>query len=124
MATKEKKALVKEYLRCFEVLDNRILYVKDRRGFGSEIWVYKYGKKELLFSFDLLIKEIVADGSKTFICAKKKVRSWGIYSLDLAYGTITCILDTPHQEDSISLTNDLLLFSANYDRVWRIMHTA
>ncbi len=119
LSTGEEEVLFEDELRAFEVTgDGNILYSKDLRdSFGSQLYLYHpdIQGKELLFKTDYLINEIVADGDKVIVSARKDWENFSLYRLDLNTGDFTALVKTPYVESNLSMGVDKLFYTANYE---------
>lgn len=122
--TKKKKFLFKENLRCFCVLeDGSILYTKDKKTtFGSEVWIYRDGKKKFLFSTTrYLIGELEANGNCLVAVAKEKYSNWSLYELNLeTRNKLSPLVATPWVECAPVIKEGEVIFTANFDKKYNI----
>ncbi|MEJ6950743.1 TolB family protein [Natronospora cellulosivora (SeqCode)] len=123
LESEKKEVLFEDSLRAFLPLsEEEILYAKDRKGqFGSELWLYSRGleKKELLYTFDYLIHEMLLYEDKIITAASERNRNSNIYELSLASGEFTEILGSPFIEARISIAGDKLFFTSNQGSMYR-----
>lgn len=121
LKTSKEKTLLKEEIRSFAVLDDgKIIYSKDRKsGFGSEIYLKEPGvkKPKLLHQTEYLVEELEASNDRVVAVARKDWETLSIYNFDLKTGQFTSLIHTPYLEYGISLQNDKLFFSANYQKI-------
>ena len=124
LKTGKQKVLFKDEVRSFSPVScDEILYAKDTKDkFGSEVFLYskKEKKKRLLFTSPYLISEILPTSEGIFVVARKNWENWGIYSLELTEGTFSVVINTPFDEANISFDGEMLYFTANYERTYRI----
>lgn len=66
-------------------------------------------------TLDHLIANIVSDGGRIYVSARKYWQNNSIYELDLAGGNLKPIIDTPHLENLVSVNGDRLVFDAVYE---------
>ena len=109
--------IVSDEIRDFVIInDNKIIYsVTDKNSFGTKIIKYEDNKKELIGSIPVLITEMKKYNEKIITISKEKNRSWDIYYLNYKNLNIENIINTPYAEKMISLDDDNLLFTANYE---------
>ena len=131
-ATGHDRVVVRDRARAFTVLPGgRVLFSRDRRsafgetsppwgGSGSEIVMYDpvSRKKEVLFSPDLLVDEMVSDGTRVVVSARANRENLSIFLLDLEKRVLVPLVRTPFQEGTPTIAGDRVLFTANYDRVY------
>ncbi|MDI6840318.1 MAG: hypothetical protein QMD71_05670 [bacterium] len=122
LKTGKDKVIFSDAIRAFCVLeDGSILYSKDRQHkFGSELWLYRGGKKEQLWVTDYLLGELIANSKYIVTSARTDYKNWDVYLLDLSSKRLTPIATTPWSESNIWLVGDTLLFTANYDKIYSI----
>jgi len=122
LADGSTKKLFSDAMRAFAPLkDSEIIYSKDRvHAFGSELWCYRGGKREKLGEFDFLIGEIEANGDVVVVSARRDNENWDLFTLDIEKRDLVSMQTTPWSETDISLKNDTLYFTANYDGVYSI----
>lgn len=122
LMTGKDRVLFCDNIRAFCVLDDgSILYSKDRaHEFGSELWVYKNGKKEKIWATEYLIGELKANSNYIVVSARKDFENWDVYLVDLEAKKFTPIATTPWIEYNIELQGDTVVFTANYDKMYSI----
>lgn len=122
LVTGEDKILLTDGIRGFCVLpDGRVLYSKDKaHGFGSVLWIHEGHDTRMLFETELLINELEANEKHIVISARDDFENWDVYLLDYDAQRFTPVVASPWIEGSIALKNDLLLFTANYDKTYAI----
>jgi hypothetical protein len=116
------RILLTDNIRAFCVLpEGAILYSKDRlHDFGSELWLCDGEENVLLFDTELLINELDASEQHVAAVARHDFENWNIYMLDFEEGVLLPAVATPWIEGSINLTNDAILFTANYGGVYAL----
>lgn len=118
------RALFSRDLRAFAVLpDGRVIYSVDRRdAFGSELWAWDPATKEhiLLATTDYLVGELLAYGDGLVASARRDWENFGLYTLNPEAWTLAPLLDSPYWEGAIGIGGDKLLFTANYEKVYRV----
>jgi len=112
-----EEILFKDDVRSFCILnDGTILYTKDRlHQFGSEIWRYNKDTREKISEVFYLINEMEADSNHIIVVARQNYENWNIY---LFSNQLIPIANTPWIEGSINLKKEVLLFTANYDKIY------
>ncbi|MBI4722885.1 MAG: hypothetical protein HY769_07840 [Candidatus Stahlbacteria bacterium] len=116
------KVLFSDNIRAFCVLeDSSILYSKDKlHEFGSELWIYKNGKKELIWSSNYLLGELKSNSKYIIVSARKDFDNWDVYLFDLDNKKFIPIATTSWTENNIELQGDTIIFTANYDKIYSI----
>lgn len=122
LSTGKDRKLFDDDVRGFAVFPNgRILYSKDRKDrFGSELWVYYKGRKEMLFETKYLVAEIDANDKYIAVTARRDWRTWSVYLLDLDKNEFKPIANTYWVEANIALSGDRLIYTCNYDHIYNI----
>ena len=122
LKTGEVRHLFDDDIRGFGVLpDKRILYSKDRKDrFGSELWLFDGGKKDLLFKTKYLIGEIDVSLDRIAVVARRDWRTWSVYLLDIEKREFRPIADTYWTEANLNLDGDRLIYTCNYDAIYNI----
>ena len=120
--THADRILLTDEIRAFCVLPSGdILYSRDRlHSFGSEIWLLTADDNQMLFATELLVNELDANEDYIAATARHDFENWNLYLLDYEKRNLVAIVNTPEVEGSISLAGDLLLFTANYNKVYAI----
>jgi len=126
-----EKVLLKEQIRAFDLLPGgEVIYATDRAAaFGSELYLLEEARKGskplLLLESELLIGEILAASDRLYLSARRNWQNFSIYSLEVtelqnieiarkAVDPLIPLIETPYRENTLSIYEDLLLFSANY----------
>ncbi|MBU0568134.1 hypothetical protein KJ693_01920, partial [bacterium] len=112
------RIVFEDEMRDFALVEEgRIVYARDKaHSFGSELWLWQDGKKELLASLDYLISEIISlREGRVALVARPDWQNWNIYLLDLSTKELRPIVETPFGELAISNSGEKLFFSANYE---------
>jgi hypothetical protein len=121
-ASGRDRVVVRDRARSFTVLpDGRILLSRDRHGsFGSELAVFDpvTRKKEVLFSPELLVDEMVSDGTRVVASARANGENFSLFIIDLEKRALVPLVRTPFQEGTPLLQDGLVLFTANYGRTY------
>jgi hypothetical protein len=124
LASGRDRLLFEGPLRTFGLLpDGRILLSVDRRdGFGSDLSVLDpaSGRPKRLFLLDRLVDEIVADENRIVVTAKKEWGQYNLFELDMEKGALTPVLPSPFLERNPQLTDNKLIFNANFNRQYRV----
>jgi len=128
----KEKVLLKEQVRAFDLLPGgEVIYARDRAAaFGSELCLLEEARKGaeplLLLESELLIGEILAAPDRLYLSARRNWQNFSLYSLETkdlqnsegaekaAADPLIPLIETPYREHTISLYEDLLLFTANY----------
>ena len=122
LATGADRILFSDDIRGFCILsDGSVLYSKDKsHGYGSELWLFEDEENVMLFESELLIGELDANEDIVVVVARRDYENWNMYWLDWEGETLVPIMGTPWIEGNINLTDDMLVFTANYDRTYAI----
>ncbi|MFW6026025.1 MAG: hypothetical protein ACOCRX_06750 [Candidatus Woesearchaeota archaeon] len=116
LKTAEEKKILSAEICDFIVDNNEILYaITNKDEFGSKLISYKNGEKKIIASIPVLISEMKSYKDKIIIVAKNKESSWDISLIDKKSFNIEKIIDTPYAEKMISINDDKMLFTANYE---------
>lgn len=120
LARKKGKTILKDLVRAFEILDDgKIIYSKDRSdGFGSELYLKEPDAKapSLLFRTDYLVGELEISDGRIITVARQDWETFSIFTFNLETGEFAPLIDTPYLEFGISVQDEKLFFSANYQR--------
>jgi hypothetical protein len=120
--TEKDRSLFSDRIRAFCPLeDGTVLYSMDKQhGFGSELWSYRDGKREQLWTTDYLIGELIANSTHIVASARRDFENWDVHFLDMENRRLQPILTTPQAEFNLNLHGDTVLFTANYDGTYSI----
>ena len=109
--------IVNDQIRDFAIINNRkIIYgVTEKNSFGTEIMKYENNKKEKIGSIPFLLTEMKNYQDKIITVSKRQNKTWNINYLNYENLEITDIINTPFSEKMISIDEDNLIFTANYE---------
>jgi hypothetical protein len=115
------RRVLKESLRAFEPLPGGdIVLSRDRTdGFGSQIllWSSQPGHGEanprLLLSSEYLVREILVEGERIFVSARRDGENFRIYRVEPGSFRLTSFMPGPYTSGGMSLAGDRLLFVGN-----------
>ena len=118
------RVILEKEFRAFSIsVNGQVLYSIDRNGqFGSEIYCYDPSSKttQKIFETDYLVNEIANNGAKVVVSARKDWEDYSIYSVNLNSHEFVPLVNTRFAEGNISLQDDKLIFTANYQKVYAI----
>lgn len=121
LATHEKRKLIRDEIRTFEVEeDGNVLFSKSlEKGFGSELYRFdsKTRKKQLLLSSDYSIDDIVSDGKRLVVSARRDWEGNNLYLLNIDKQEFIPLIQTAYGERGMMIRGDRLFFTANYQQM-------
>ncbi|MBI4649769.1 hypothetical protein HY745_00390 [Candidatus Desantisbacteria bacterium] len=124
LLTGKDSILLSDEIRTFDILpDGDILYFKDKKQeFGTQISIYKIktGEKKLVFETDFIIDDIALDEKRIVVSARKDWENFSLYILDLKEMNLTPLIHTPFFETHLTLSENKLFFTANYEKTYSI----
>ena len=97
--------------------DDEIIYSKDiRNGFGSQLWSFKNNKSQYLGEIPVQISELIVVGERIYLSGKYLNSYFNIYELNTNNITVTEITNNNWTETEFSTHNEILIYTANYDK--------
>lgn len=123
LAKKKLRPLTVGEFRAFEAFpDGSLLLTYDRKdAFGSRLVRWNPGNVPVTLSVsDLLVDELLTDGTRTVATARRDGGSYGLYRLDTESGRLKAFLDGPWTERAEGLYGDSLMFTSNQGGAWGI----
>ncbi len=114
----KQKEILTDNFRSFCVYpEGEIIYSKDMRNrFGSQLWSFNNGKSKYLCDLPIQISEMTSTGEQIFLSGRTFDQHFNIYEFNINDMSVTHITDNAWTETELSVQDEMLIYTANYNK--------
>jgi hypothetical protein len=117
--SEKRKEIFTDNFRSFCIYpEGEIIYSKDMRNkFGSQLWSFNYEESNYLGDIPIQISEMISKGGQFFLSGKGLNQHFNIYELNRDDMSLKHITDNNWTETELSIYKEMLIYTANYNKM-------